>query len=98
LTTTPSISQRSEGANSPNVVTLGSNSPVTINPDINSNRPVVTYTCRGDKKTTGQTPDAFLSIAVLPSDGSFEKMAALFNDEKFGELRSLCEAQQKAKP
>jgi hypothetical protein len=84
------IEQHSEGPNSPNVATTGPNSPVTINPPVNPNAPIVTYDFNGAKHA--QTGSKFVAEAG-EQFSKFQEMATLEKEHKWDELRNEAESQ-----
>jgi hypothetical protein len=84
------IEQRSEGPNSPNVVTTGPHSPVTINPPVNPNAPVVTFDFNGAKRI--QTPGRSEAVAG-DQYAKFQEMVALEKAKKWDALARLADSQ-----
>lgn len=82
-----SVHQESSGANSPNVVTLGPNSPVTINPKVDPLKSVVTYDFNGYKRVTrpgyGDIQDG--------ESASFLKLKELYAAQNWVALAAFCE-------
>jgi hypothetical protein len=89
------IEQHSEGPNSPNVATTGPNSPVTINPPVNPNAPVVTYDFNGVKHI--QNGSKFVAEAG-EQFSKFQEMATLEKEQKWDDLRKEAESQISAAP
>jgi len=89
------IEQHSEGPNSPNIATTGPNSPVTINPPVNPNAPIVTYDFNGAKHT--QTGNKFVA-EVGEQFSKFQEMATLEKEQKWDDLRKEAESQVAAAP
>src|SRR6266404_5106655 len=83
-----SIEQHSEGPDSPNVVTTGPNSPVTINSPVNPNAPIVTYDFNGAKHT--QTGNKFVA-EVGEQFSKYQEMATLEKEQKWDKLRNEAE-------
>jgi hypothetical protein len=89
------IEQHSEGPNSPNVATTGPNSPVTINPPVNPNAPVLTYDFNGVKHI--QSGNKFVA-EVGEQSSKFQEMATLEKEQKWDDLRKEAESQISAAP
>ncbi len=91
----PMIQQESHGPNSPNIV-----GDITINPEVNPNRQVVTYNCLGDFRVTkGPLPNVGMNIeANLGDQEDFLKMARLNDAGDFQTLLDVCSEQLTSKP
>jgi len=89
-----SVQQHSEGGNSPNIVTLGPNSPVTINPKVDPHKPVVTYNFEGYKRVTAP---GFGSIQN-GEEKVYEKIKEHYEAQNWSELVAVCEAEIKKVP
>lgn len=78
------IEQNTQGG--PAAVTLGANSPITINPDVNPNAAVVTWDCRGNKRETGPSATAALQVNAVFDDSAFQQLAVLNNESRWADL------------
>lgn len=88
------IEQRSEGPNSPNVATLGDNSPVTINPDPKA--PVITYMYNGNQRIS--TPGLIRDNPDNPARRAFPQIQAAHESQNWGELDLICDKAIKETP
>jgi hypothetical protein len=84
------VQQHTEGPNSPIA-----NSPVTINPPVNPNAPVVTYDFDGVRHT--QIGNRFIA-EVGEETTRFQDMAALEKQRRWDDLRKQAESQIKTVP
>lgn len=84
------IDQHTEGNNSP--IT---NSPITVNPPVNPNAPVVTYDFNGAKRVTRPGKNI---VEAGEQFSKFQEMAMLEKEHKWDALRDAAEAQIKAVP
>jgi len=91
----PSIQQKSEGPNSPNIVGNGN----TVNPPVNPNKLTVTYTCDGLKVVTGVNAQGTLIYDREDEpQKDFNAMADMVNAGKYDELIKECQARIKSDP
>ena len=87
--------------NAPNSAAIGINTgTVTVNPPANPNAATVTYDCVGNRRTSGASPNAALSVKleVGAKQDVLKKMADLNDSRRYPELLSVCKEEMSSTP